>query len=132
MKMSDDLILPYQMKFVIAFNDPPGSIPEECGLDIIPISGQRVQFIGLPKFCENFIFIRKESSKIYQDHDWVTTYLPPPYMKMQSLFPSSLLPGRHKSLILNKIRVFMGLLPHVRTQQDIMITKTFGELTGLG
>ena len=126
-EMRGDLVRRVAEIVDIRGDDHARGIAEEHGLDVVPLSRERIHVVRLPEFLEYFVFAGDQRSKVHQDHRRLALDLPVSHADPEAVAVYALAP------CLQHVGVFLefGVRPlvlEVGPDEDIAV----GEFTGYG
>src|SRR5512133_959288 len=132
MKLGDDLIAEIMVKTNKTINNLTGGVTKQGRLNVIPLSGKRIKFIGFPEVGEYFIFPVNKSSKInYYDY-WMSIDIPSSNPDTDILGQSVQSPILKKFRVFGKFRICAIIAVNVWTNKHKVISQFVHKSLGFG
>ena len=115
----------------VALNNFTGSITEQQGLDIVPLTADRVNAVGLPQRLQDFVFLGQHRREIDQNGDGRTLHLPAADTHADTIIIECLTPHLQQICVLLEFGIY-AFTEYIRAQQDVLVAKFLGHSQGFG
>ena len=106
-------------------------MPEEHGLDVVPLPRYRIHVVIIPHVLEHLVLLRDERLEVYEHRNRVSLDIPATYTHAYALVIEALAPPRQKRMVGSEFGVRM-LLHQIGSYDDIIVAHTFGHRERLG
>ena len=121
-EVSGNLLRGGAERIYIRGNYLTGSPTKEYGLNIVPLTRQRVNVVLIPQLLQNLVLLREERRKVDQDGHRLALNLPATYADTNTHLVDALAPCTQQRGILLELGIG-ALVLQIGTNQDIVVTE---------
>ena len=118
-ELGHDLVRRFYIIFAETLDYHSGHPAEKNILFVVPVSGDGIHLVSLPKLAENFVDVGKELLVVHQNGYRFSRDIPVSYPESEALRSGLLVPGSEESRVLDEVRVRIGVHPDVRSDEDM-------------
>ena len=115
----------------VALNHFTGSVAKQHGLDVVPLTADRVNAVGLPQRLQDFVLLGQHRLKINQNSDGRTLHLPAADTHTDTIIIESLAPHLQQIEVLLKFGIY-AFAEYIRAQQNVLVAEFLGHSQGFG
>ena len=124
-EMRHDLIRSGAEGIDIRFDDLASDVTEQNRLDIVPLSRNRIDLVGLPQHFQHVILLCEECREVDEDCDWRAVDFPTTDADADAFVVERLPPSLHQRSILLELR-YAVVLREIGTYDDIFVAQQIG------
>ena len=115
----------------VALNHFTCCITKQHRLDVVPLTADRIDAVGLPQRFENFVLLGQHRLEIDQHSDRRTLHLPAADTHTDTIVIECLTPHLHQIGVFFKFGIY-ALAEHIRAQQNVLVAEFLGHSQRLG
>ena len=115
----------------VAFNYFTRCITEQNGLDVVPLTADRVNAVGLPERLQDFVLLGQHRREINQNGDGRTLHLPAADTHADTIIIQCLTPGLQQISVLLEFGAY-ALTIYIGAQQNVLVAEFLGHSQRLG